>query len=68
VAIARALIANPDLLRQFESGRDVPANPCTHCNRCAARTATSPLGCYDPSRFESQEAMQAQILAWNHAD
>ena len=68
VAIARGLIANPDLLEQFKSGRDSPAIPCTHCNRCAARTATSPLGCYDQSRFSSQKEMQTQILAWNHPD
>lgn len=68
VAMARALLANPDLVRQFEAGVETPERPCTHCNRCAARTATSPLGCYDPSRFASQEEMQAQILAWNRPD
>jgi 2,4-dienoyl-CoA reductase (NADPH2) len=68
VSIARALLANPDLVQQFEGGREVPDVPCTHCNRCAARTATSPLGCYDVSRFPSVEAMQDQILSWNRGD
>ena len=68
VSMARALIANPDLVQQFKAGREQPDNPCTHCNRCAGRTATSPLGCYDLSRFPSVEAMQDQILAWNRSD
>jgi hypothetical protein len=32
------------------------------------RTATSPLGCYDPSRFANVEEMEAQILALNRPD
>ena len=68
VAMARALIANPDLLRQFQAGLNEPAVPCTFCNRCAARTATSPLGCYEPARFPSVAAMQDQIMAWNRGD
>lgn len=68
VAIARALIANPDLVRQFEAGRELPEVPCTFCNRCAARTATSPLGCYEPARFPSVKAMEEQIMAWNRPD
>ena len=66
--MARALIANPDLVRQFEAGRSEPEVPCTYCNRCAARTATSPLGCYEPARFASYPAMQEQIMAWNRSD
>jgi 2,4-dienoyl-CoA reductase (NADPH2) len=68
VAIGRALLANPDLVRDFEAGREAPGRPCTYCNRCAGRTATSPLGCYDASRFPSVEAMEEQILAWNRPD
>ena len=68
VAMARALIANPDLVRQFEAGRSEPEVPCTYCNRCAARTATSPLGCYEPARFANYPAMQEQIMAWNRSD
>ncbi|MET0168411.1 MAG: NADH:flavin oxidoreductase [Vicinamibacterales bacterium] len=68
VSMARALIANPDLLDVFRAGFNLPANECTHCNRCVGRTVTSPLGCYDPQRFPSVKAMQEQILKWNQPD
>ncbi|MGZ5080818.1 MAG: oxidoreductase [Usitatibacter sp.] len=67
VSMARALIANPDLPRIFERG-DALARSCTHCNRCVGRTATSPLGCYEPSRFASQKEMVDQIMQWNQPD
>ncbi|MGZ5032949.1 MAG: hypothetical protein ACXWAC_07095, partial [Usitatibacter sp.] len=67
VSMARALIANPDLPRIFERG-DALARSCTHCNRCVGRTATSPLGCYEPSRFASQKEMVDQIMRWNQPD
>src|SRR5262249_24740220 len=57
VSMARALIANPDLLRIFQSGKNTPDRPCSYCNRCVGRTATSPLGCYDESRFASRREM-----------
>lgn len=65
VAMARPLLANVNLVRLFKEGIDMPPNPCTHCNRCPVRTANFPLGCYDPSRFASQEEMEAQILEWS---
>jgi 2,4-dienoyl-CoA reductase (NADPH2) len=65
VAMARPLLANVDLVKQFERGINRPANPCTHCNRCAIRTANFPLGCYEPKRFSSLDEMEAQILAWS---
>lgn len=68
VAMARPLLATPDLVRQFERGVDRPDRPCTHCNRCSVATAVLPLGCYDPSRFDSQAAMEAQIVAWSSPD
>ena len=68
VAMARALIANPDLVRAFDAGLSEPEVPCTFCNRCAARTTSSPLGCCEPARFPSSAAMQEQILAWNRGD
>jgi 2,4-dienoyl-CoA reductase-like NADH-dependent reductase (Old Yellow Enzyme family) len=68
VSMARALIANPDLVNRWERGLDEPDHPCTFCNRCAARTATSPLGCYEPKRFDSISQMQEQILDWNTPD
>ena len=63
VAIARPLLANPDLLRHFQEGYDEPPNPCSFCSECCARTAVFPLGCYDIRRFKSQEEMAEQIIA-----
>ncbi|GAB3651900.1 oxidoreductase [Ramlibacter alkalitolerans] len=70
VSMARALIATPDLVRRYLArGDDVPAGRgCTRCNRCVGRTTTGPLGCYDRSRFSSQQAMHRQILRWNRPD
>jgi 2,4-dienoyl-CoA reductase-like NADH-dependent reductase (Old Yellow Enzyme family) len=68
VSMARALIANPDLPKQFQAGRNEPDRPCSYCNRCAARTGTSPLGCYDLSRYDSEEDMVAQIMECNTPD
>jgi 2,4-dienoyl-CoA reductase (NADPH2) len=65
VAMARPLLANPDLLDHYRRGSNEPERPCTHCNRCSVATAILPLGCYDRSRFESDEAMAAQIMWWS---
>jgi 2,4-dienoyl-CoA reductase (NADPH2) len=65
VSIARPLLANPDLLRRFQQGHELPERPCTFCNRCTVRTAVMPLGCYDPKRFRSQDEMERQILEWS---
>lgn len=65
VSMARPLLANPNLLRLFQQGLDEPSNPCTFCNRCSVATAVLPLGCYDRSRFPSQDAMEAQIMWWS---
>lgn len=64
VAMARPLLANPHLPGLFRQNIERPAKPCTHCNRCSIATAVHPLGCYDPSRFTSQDEMEAQILWW----
>lgn len=68
VSMARALIANPGLLADFQAGKNAPDNRCTFCNRCVGRTGTSPLGCYDPGRFASQDQMFEQIMEWNRPD
>jgi 2,4-dienoyl-CoA reductase-like NADH-dependent reductase (Old Yellow Enzyme family) len=71
ISMARSLIANPDLPRQYENepGRELPDRKCTHCNRCVGRTGTSPLGCYDLSRFQgNQREMARQIMEWNRPD
>ena len=63
VSIARALIANNDLVQQFASGRDMPERPCSYCNRCAFHVLMDPLGCYDERRFDSREQMIEQVLS-----
>lgn len=63
VTIARPLIANNDLVKQFAAGMGRPARPCTYCNRCLVNAVENPLGCYDPTRFESREAMIDQIMS-----
>ena len=63
VGMARPLLANPNLLSLFKQGINEP--PCTHCNRCSVATAVLPLGCYDRSRFPSQDAMESQIMWWS---
>ena len=68
VSMARALIANPDLLATFRAGLNLPDNMCTHCNKCVGRTVVSPLGCYNRDRFPSRKAMQDQIMDWNRPD
>lgn len=65
ISMARPLLANPDLLALFRAGVEAPERPCTLCNRCAIRTTLYPLGCYDRSRFDSEDEMEAQILAWS---
>jgi 2,4-dienoyl-CoA reductase (NADPH2) len=65
VSMARPLLANPHLPELFRAGAEEPERPCTFCNRCSVRTTLFPLGCYDPSRFESQAEMEAQILNWS---
>ena len=66
VTIARPLVANNDLVRIFEAGRDEPPKPCTYCNKCLYAVLESPLGCYDERRYESREAMLAEILSVFH--
>jgi 2,4-dienoyl-CoA reductase (NADPH2) len=63
VTIARPLIANNDLVQQFQRGIGRPANPCTYCNNCLVNAPENPLGCYDLSRFPSHEAMVREILS-----
>lgn len=65
VAMARPLLANVDLVNIFKQGKNQPEKPCSFCNRCTARTAVVPLGCYDTQRFSSQDEMEAQILGWS---
>lgn len=62
VTIARPLIANNDLVKQFASGQDRPGVPCTYCNKCLMNAIENPLGCYDETRFASREEMVREVL------
>ena len=62
VAIARSLVANPDLPRLWKNGADLPPRPCTYCNRCLLNAPKNPMGCYEPKRFASHDAMVEQLM------
>jgi 2,4-dienoyl-CoA reductase-like NADH-dependent reductase (Old Yellow Enzyme family) len=67
ISIARSLIANPDLPKQWQAGRDLPLIPCTYCNKCLLNAPKNPLGCYELSRFGGDyEKMLEQILSVYH--
>ena len=68
IAMARPLLANPDLLDQFRRGVNSPENPCSFCTLCCAQTAVMPLGCYDECRFDSRDDMMDQVIAWSSPD
>ena len=63
VSIARPLIANNDLVEVFRRGQDRADRPCTYCNRCLVNVIENPLGCYEESRFDSRDAMLAEIMS-----
>jgi 2,4-dienoyl-CoA reductase (NADPH2) len=63
ISIARALLANHDLLRYWRDGYDRPERPCTHCNKCLLSAPKHPLGCYEQSRFDSYQAMVDEICS-----
>ncbi len=51
VSMARTLIANNDLVKQFEEGMDIALKPCNYCNECLGAYLELPLGCYNIDRF-----------------
>ena len=61
--MARTLVANNDLVKQFAQGRDRAERPCTYCNKCLVEVVEHPLGCYEETRFPSREAMLDEILS-----
>ncbi len=63
VSIGRPLVANNDLVKQFEAGRDQAAKPCTYCNKCLVNVIENPLGCYEEDRFASREEMVREIMS-----
>lgn len=66
VSAARSLVANNDLVQMFARGLDRAPRPCTYCNKCLVNVVENPLGCYDPTRFDSREEMVQQILSVFH--
>lgn len=64
VSIARPLVANNDLVKQFEQGKDLPERPCTYCNKCLLNTLENPLGCYDERRYDNDhDAMVEAVMS-----
>ena len=65
VAIARPLMANPDLVQVFAEGRDLPERPCTYCNKCLVNVIENPLGCYDVSRYNGDhDRMMREVMSF----
>jgi 2,4-dienoyl-CoA reductase-like NADH-dependent reductase (Old Yellow Enzyme family) len=65
VAIARPLMANPDLVQVFADGRDLPERPCTYCNKCLVNVIENPLGCYDVSRYDGDhDRMVREVMSF----
>ncbi|WP_305985022.1 NADH:flavin oxidoreductase [Roseibium sp. MMSF_3544] len=63
VAIARSLVANNDLVKQWQGGRELPERPCTYCNKCLLNAPKNPMGCYEESRFANHEEMVAELMS-----
>jgi 2,4-dienoyl-CoA reductase (NADPH2) len=64
VSIARPLVANNDLVRQFEAGKDRADRPCTYCNKCLVNALKNPVGCYELSRFDGDhERMISEVMS-----
>lgn len=63
VSMARPLVANNDLVKQFEAGRDRAERPCTYCNKCLVHVVEHPVGCYELSRYPSEEAMLEEVMS-----
>jgi 2,4-dienoyl-CoA reductase-like NADH-dependent reductase (Old Yellow Enzyme family) len=66
VSMARTLVANNDLVHQFEAGRDRAERPCTYCNKCLVHVVEHPIGCYEESRYPSREAMLEDVMSVFH--
>jgi len=63
VTIARPLIANNDLPKILQQGRDLPDRPCSFCNRCLLNALANPLACYDLRRFDDRDAMIREAMS-----
>lgn len=62
VTIARALIANNDLVQIFSRGQNSPEKPCTYCEKCRINLIENPLGCYDVSRYDGDYIKMSQEI------
>jgi len=63
VSMARPLVANNDLVKQFAAGKDRADRPCTYCNKCLVHVVEHPIGCYEESRFASNAAMLHEVMS-----
>ena len=63
VSMARPLVANNDLVKQWAAGHDRAERPCTYCNKCLVHVVEHPIGCYEESRYPSREAMLQEALS-----
>ncbi|MDD9997203.1 MAG: NADH:flavin oxidoreductase [Rhodospirillaceae bacterium] len=63
VSIARALVANNDLVKHWLAGSERPPRPCTYCNKCLLNAPKNPMGCYEESRFDSREQMLEELMS-----
>jgi 2,4-dienoyl-CoA reductase (NADPH2) len=63
VSMARPLVANNDLVKQFAAGKDRADRPCTYCNKCLVHVVEHPIGCYELSRFPSEQAMLHEVMS-----
>jgi 2,4-dienoyl-CoA reductase-like NADH-dependent reductase (Old Yellow Enzyme family) len=71
VAIARPLLANPDLPRLWRAGEDgaEPGKECTYCNKCLLNALEFPLGCYEEERYREHgeaawDRMMEEVMAY----
>ena len=67
ISMARALVANNDLVKLYAAGADLPERPCTYCNKCLLGAPKHPMGCYELERYDGdREAMLAEIMSVFH--
>src|SRR5262249_32902462 len=66
VSMARPLVANNDLAKQFAAGRDRAEKTCTYCNKCLVHVVEHPLRCYEKSRLPCRAEMLAQVMSVFH--
>lgn len=64
VSMARTLVANNDLVKQFAAGKDLAPKPCTYCNKCLLNTLENPTGCYEVARHGGDyDAMIEEVMS-----